>query len=68
MIIRQKVLPNARLDDDVGIWKSFIVYEVWYLVFEAKAIIGFMAGFFMKLTILIEVPSRRYGIRNRCGI
>ena len=68
MIIRQKVLPNARLGDDVGIWESSIIYEVLNLVFEVKAIVNFMARFFMKVTILIEVPSRRYGIRHRCGI
>ena len=27
MIIGQRVLPNARLSDDVGIWESSIVYE-----------------------------------------
>ena len=68
MIIRQKVLPNARLGDDVGIWESSIIYEVLYLVFEVKAIVNFMARFLMKVTILIEVPSKRYGIRHRCGI
>ena len=68
MIIRQKVLPNARLGDDVGIWESSIIYEVLNLVFKVKAIVNFMARFLMKVTILIEVPSRRYGIRHRCGI
>ena len=39
MIIRQRVLPNARLNDNVGIWEGSIVYEVLYLVFKAKAIV-----------------------------
>ena len=68
MIIGQRVLPNARLSDDVGIWESSIVYEVLYLLFEAEAIVSFMSRFLMEVTILIEVPSRRYGIRHRCGI
>ena len=68
MIIEQRVLPNARLSDDVGIWESSIVYEVLYLLFEAEAIVSFMTRFLMEVTILIKVPSRRYGIRHRCGI
>ena len=68
MIIGQRVLPNARLSDDVGIWESSIVYEVLYLLFEAEAIVSFMTSFLMEVTILIKVPSRRYGIRHRCGI
>ena len=36
MIIRQGVLPNVRLGDDVGIWKSSIVYEL-YFVFAVEA-------------------------------
>ena len=68
MIIGQRVLPNARLSDDVGIWESSIVYEVLYLLFEAEAIVSFMTKFLMEVTILIKVPSRRYGIRHRCGI
>ena len=68
MIIRQKVLPNARLGDDVGIWESSIIYEVLYLVFEVKAIVNFIARFLMEVTTLIKVPSKRYGIRHRCGI
>ena len=67
MIIRQRVHPNARLGDDIGIWQGSIVYEVLYLVFEVEAI-GFMGGFLTEVTILIEVPSRRYKIRHRCGI
>ena len=68
MIIGQRVLPNARLSDDVWIWESSIVYEVLYLLFEAEAIVSFMTRFLMEVTILIKVPSRRYGIRHRCGI
>ena len=68
MIIRQRVLPNARLGDDIRIWKGSIVYEVLYFMFEAEAIVGFMAGCLVKVTILIEVPSRSYEIRHRCGI
>ena len=68
MIIRQRVVPNAWLGDDVGIWENSIIYEVLYLVFEAEAIVSFMAGFLTEVTILIEVTSKRYGIRHRCGI
>ena len=68
MIIKQMAFPNARLGDDIGILEGPIVYKVLYLVFEAEAIIGFMARFLMEVTILIEVPSRRYRIRHRCGI
>ena len=67
-IIKQRVLLNTRLSDDVGIWESSIFYEVLYLVFEAEAIVGFMARFLMEVTIIIKVPSRRYGIRHGCGI
>ena len=68
MVIEQRVLSNIGFGDNVGIWEGSIVYEVLYLVFEAEAIVGFMAGFLMEVTILIEVPSRRYRIRHRCGI
>ena len=68
MIIRQRVLPNARLGDNIGVWEGSVVNEVLYLMFEAEAIVGFMAKFLMEVTILIEVPSRRYRIRHRCGI
>ena len=61
------VLPNARLGDDIRIWKGSIVYKVLYLMFEVEAIVTFMAGFLIKVTILIEVPSKRYRIRHRCG-
>ena len=68
MIIRQGVLPNTRLGDDVRIWKGSIVYEVLYHMLKAKTIVDFLARFFMEVTIFIKVPSRRYKIRHRCGI
>ena len=68
MIIWQGVLPNVRLSNDVGIWESSIVYEVFYFVFEVETIVGFMAEFLMKVAIFIEVPSRRYMIGHRCGV
>ena len=68
MVIGQRFLSNVRIGDNVGIWEGSIVYEVLYLMFEVKAIVGFMSRFLMKVTILIEVPSRRYRIRHRCGI
>ena len=67
-IIRQRVLPNSRLSDDVGIWESSIVYEVMYLVFEEEAIVDLMAKFLVEVAIFIEVPSRRYGVRYGCGV
>ena len=68
MIIRQRVLPNARLGDDIGIWEGSIIYEVLYLLFKVEVIVDFMARFLMEVTILIEVPSRIYEVRHRCGI
>ena len=68
MKIEQRVLPNARLDDDIGIWEGSIVNEVLYFMFEAEINVGFMAIFFMKVAIFIEVPSGRYEIEHRCGI
>ena len=67
-IIRQRVLPNSRLSDDVGIWESSIVYEVLYLVFEEEAIVDLMAKFLVEVAIFIKVPSRRYGVRYGCGV
>ena len=64
MIIRQRVFPNAKLGDDIGIWEGSIVYKVLYLVFEVEAIVGFMAKFFMEVTILIKVPSKRYEVKH----
>ena len=68
MIIWQGVLPNVRLSNDVGIWESSIVYEVFYFVFEVETIVGFMAEFLMKVAIFIEIPRGRYGIRHGCGV
>ena len=67
-VIQQKVLPNSRLSDDVGIWESSIVNEVLYLVFEVEAIIGLIAEFLVQVAIFIEVPSGRYGVRYGCGV
>ena len=66
-IVRQKVLPNTKLSDDVGIWEGSIVYEFLYLMLEAKAIVGLMAGFLVEVVIFIEVPSRRYEVRPGVG-
>ena len=68
MIVKQRVLPNARLGDDIGIWEGFVVYVVLYFMFKAKAIIGFMAGILVEVTRLIVVPCKRYEIRHRCRI
>ena len=67
-IIRQRVLPNTRLSDDVGIWESSIIYEILYFMSKAEAIAGFMAGFLVEVAIFIEVPNRRYEVRHGCGI
>ena len=67
-IIRQRVLPNTRLSDDVGIWENSIIYEVLYFMFKAEAIVGFVAEFLVEVAIYIEVPSRRYRVRHVCGI
>ena len=68
MIIRQRVLPNARLGDDIRIWEGSIVYEILYFVFEVEVIFGIMTRFLVVVTIFNEVPSKRHGIRHRCGI
>ena len=68
MIIRQRVLPNARLGNDVGIWEGSIVYEILYFMFDAEAIVDFMAGLLAVVTILIEVPGRRHEIRHKCRV
>ena len=67
-ILRQKVLPNTKLSDDVGIWEGSIVYEFLYLMLEVKAIVGLMAGFLVEVVIFIEVPSGRYKVRHGCGV
>ena len=67
-IIRQRVLPNTRLSDYVGIWENSIVCKVLYFMFEVKAIVGFVAEFLVEVTIFIEVPSRRYRVRHGCRI
>ena len=67
-IVRQKVLPNTKLSDDVGIWEGSIVYEFLYLMLEAKAIVGLMAGFLVEVVIFIEVPSGRYKVRHGWGL
>ena len=68
MINKRRVIPNVRLGDDIWIWKSSIVYYVLYFMLEAKTIVSFMAKFLMEVAVFIEVPSRRYKIRHRCGI
>ena len=67
-IIRQRVLLNTRLSDDVGIWESSIIYEILYFMSKAEAIVGFMAGFLVEVAIFIEVPNMRYEVRHGCGI
>ena len=57
MVIGQRVLPNARLGDDVGIWKGSIVYEFLYFMLEVETIVGFMAKYLVEVAILIKVPS-----------
>ena len=68
MKIKQRVLPNVRLGDNVLIWKGSIVYRVLSLMLEVETIVGFMARFLMEVAIFIEVPSRRYRIRHRCRV
>ena len=68
MIIRQRVLPNVELGDDVWIWEGSIVYEVLYSMLEEEAIVSFTTRFFMEMAIFIEVSSMRHRIRNKCGV
>ena len=68
MKIKQRVLPNVRLGDNVLIWKGSIVYRVLSLMLEVETIVSFMARFLMEVAIFIEVPSRRYRIRHRCRV
>ena len=68
MVIGKKVLSNVGFGDDVGIWEGSIVYEVLYLVFEVEVIVSFVARFLEIVTIFIEVPKGRYGIRHGCRV
>ena len=68
MVIWQGILPNVRFGNDIGIWEGSIVYEILYFMFKEEAIVSFMAGFLVEVTILIKVPSRRYKIKHSCGI
>ena len=68
MIIKQRILPNVGLGDDVWIWEDSIVYEVLYFMLEVEAIVGLIAKFLIEVTIFIEVPCGRYKIRHGCGI
>ena len=68
MIIRQRILPNVGLGDDVWIWEGSIVYEVLYSMLEEEAIVSFTTRFFMEVAIFIEVSSMRHRIRNKCGV
>ena len=68
MKIKQRILPNARLSDDIGIWEGFVVYKVLYFVFKAETIVDFMVGFLVEVTIFIKVSSKRQRIRHRYGI
>ena len=68
MVIGQRVLSNVGFGDDVRFWEGSIVYEVLYLVFEAKAIVNFVTRFLVVVAIFIEVPRGRYEIRHGCGV
>ena len=68
MVIGHRVLSNFRFGDNVRIWEGSIIYEVLYFVFEAEAIVDFVAEFLVVVTIFIEVPSGRYGIRHGCRV
>ena len=46
MVIEQGVLSYVGFSDDIRIWEGSIVYEVLYLVFEVKVIVGVVARFF----------------------
>ena len=59
MVIEQRTLSNIRFGDDVGIWEGSSVFEVLYLMFKVKAIVGFMVGFLVVVAIFIEVSSGR---------
>ena len=66
MVIEQRIISNVGFGNDIGIWKGFIVYEVLYFMFEAKAIVGFIVVFLVVVEIFIE--SGRYRIRHGCGV
>ena len=68
MVIRQRVLSNVWFSDDVRIGEGSIVYEVLYLMFEAKPIVGLVARFLVVVAIFIKVPSWGYGVRHGCRI
>ena len=68
MVIGQSVLSNIGFGDNVGIWEGSIIYEVLYLMFEAEAIVGFVARFLVVVAIFIEIPRGSYGISHGCGV
>ena len=68
MVIGQRVLPNVGFGNDVRIWESSIVYKVLYLVLEVKAIVSFVARFFVVVVIFIKIPRGRYRIRHGCRV
>ena len=68
MVIGKSVLSNVGFGDNVGIWEGSIIYEVLYFMFEAEAIVSFVARFLVVVAIFIEFPSGRYGIRHGCRV
>ena len=72
MVIGQRFLSNVGFGDNVGIWKGSIIYEILYLVLEAKAIVNFVTGFLVVMEIFIEVPNGNIQfcgrIRHGCGV
>ena len=46
---------------------GFLVYEVLYLIFEAKVIVGFVARFLVVVAIFIEIPRGSYGLGMGVG-
>ena len=68
MVIGLRVFSNVGFGDDVRIWEGSIKNETLYLMFEAKAIVGFMAGLLVIVAIFIEVPRGRYEISHGCRV
>ena len=68
MVIGHRVLSNFRFGDNVRIWEGSIIYKVLYLMFEAEAIIDFVAELLVVVAIFIKVPYGRYGIRHGCRV
>lgn len=63
MLVR-KAISKPQTDTWAWVRERYIVYQVFYLMLKAKAIVRLVARFLMEMTIFFEVPSRSVGARE----